>query len=299
MVTRMSTGQMTRNFLADLEGNYRSLADSQRQVSTGKRILTPSDDPVGIAIALGLRRDQRAGEAWGRNIDDSLTWMNTTDRALGQALEVAQRARELAVQGGNGTLSAESRALIAAEVDSLKSQFVEIGNSSIGGRYIFGGTATDRPPFDPATETAATPVNTSLINREVAQGSVISVNITADRLQDPPGATADIFTVLDELSDALRTSDFDGITQSLGALDAHQDNISALRGEQAAKVNRLELTASRFEAQRIATGDQLSRIEDVDMAQAITDLTMKETVYRSALAAGARVIQPSLVDFLR
>jgi flagellar hook-associated protein 3 FlgL len=225
--------------------------------------------------------------------------MNTTDRALGQALEVAQRARELAVQGGNGTLSAESRALIAAEVDSLKSQFVEIGNSSIGGRYIFGGTATDRPPFDPATEAAATPVNTSLINREVAQGSVISVNITADRLQDPPGATADIFTVLDELSDALRTSDFDGITQSLGALDAHQDNISALRGEQAAKVNRLELTASRFEAQRIATGDQLSRIEDVDMARAITDLTMKETVYRSALAAGARVIQPSLVDFLR
>lgn len=299
MVTRMSTGQMTRNFLADLEGNYRSLADSQRQVSTGKRILTPSDDPVGIAIALGLRRDQKAGEAWGRNIDDSLTWMNTTDRALGQALEVAQRARELAVQGGNGTLSAESRALIAAEVDSLKSQFVEIGNSSIGGRYIFGGTATDRPPFDPATETAAAPVNTSLINREVAQGSVISVNITADRLQDPPGATADIFTVLDDLSNSLRTSDFDGITRSLGALDAHQDNISALRGEQAAKVNRLELTASRFEAQKIATGDQLSRIEDVDMAQAITDLTMKETVYRSALAAGARVIQPSLVDFLQ
>jgi flagellar hook-associated protein 3 FlgL len=298
MVSRMSSEQMSRNFLADLQGNYRSLADSQRQVSTGKRILTPSDDPVGIAIALGLRRDQRAGDAWGRNIDDSLTWMNTTDRALGQALDVVQRARELAVQGGNGTLSAESRALIAAEVDSLKSQFVEIGNSSLGGRHIFGGTATDTPPFDPVTETAVTPVNTSLINREVAQGSVISVNITADRLQDPPGATADIFAVLTTLSTALQTSDFDGITQSLGALDDHQDNISALRGEGAAKINRLELTASRFEAQRIATGDQLSRIEDVDMAQAITDLTMKETVYRSALATGARVIQPSLIDFL-
>jgi flagellar hook-associated protein 3 FlgL len=298
MVSRMSSEQMSRNFLADLQGNYRSLADSQRQVSTGKRILTPSDDPVGIAISLGLRRDQRAGEAWSRNIDDSLTWLNTTDRALGQALDVVQRARELAVQGGNGTLSAESRALIAAEVDSLKSQFVEIGNSSLGGRHIFGGTATDTPPFDPVTETAATPINTALISREVAQGSVVSVNITADRLQDPPGATADIFTVLSALSTALQTSDFDGITQSLGALDAHQDNISALRGEGAAKINRLELTASRFEAQRIATGDQLSRIEDVDMAQAITDLTMKETVYRAALATGARVMQPSLIDFL-
>lgn len=298
MIGRMASDQVVRNFLSDLDGNYRRLSESQRQVSTGKRVLTPSDDPVGIAIALGLRRDQGATEAWGRNIDDSLTWLNTTDRALGQALEVVQRARELAVQGGNGTLSTDARALIADEIDSLKSQFVEIGNSSIGGRFIFGGTVSDRQPFDPATETAAAPISTGLINREVSQGSVISVNITADRLQDPPGATGDIFAVLDGLSTAMRANDSAGMTTALTELDVHQDNVSALRGEGAAKVNRLELTASRFEAQRIATGDQLSGIEDVDMAQAITDLTMRESVYRSALATGARVIQPSLVDFL-
>lgn len=73
MISRMSSDQVVRNFLSDLEGNYRSLSESQRQVSTGKRVLTPSDDPVGIALALGLRRDQGATEAWGRNIDDSLT----------------------------------------------------------------------------------------------------------------------------------------------------------------------------------------------------------------------------------
>jgi len=299
VVGRMSSNQAVRNFLSDLEGNYRMLSESQRQVSTGKRILTPSDDPVGIAISLGLRRDQSATDAWGRNIDDSLTWLNTTDRALGQALEIVQRARELAVQGGNGTLSVASRQLIADEVSSLKSQFVEVGNSSLAGRFIFGGTATDTQPFDPATETAAAPINTTLINREVAQGSVISVNITADRLQDPPGATADIFTVIDNLTAALGTNDSSAISAALGALDDHQNNISALRGEGAAKINRLELTSSRFSAQKIATGDQLSRIEDADMAQAITDLSMRESVYNAALATGARVIQPSLVDFLR
>ena len=298
MISRMSSEQMSRNFLADLENDYRSLSKVQRQLSTGKRVMSPSDDPVGIALALGLRRDQGANEAWGRNIDDSLTWMNTTDRALGQALEVVQRARELAVQGGNGTLSADSRALIAAEVETLKSQFVEIGNSSIGGRFVFGGTASDRQPFDPATDTATLPINTSLMNREVAQGSVISVNITADRLQDPPGATPDIFTVLDDLSAALLANDSAGIGAALGQFDAHQDNISGLRGEQAAKINRLELTASRFQAQKIATNEQLSKIEDVNMAQAITEATMRESVYRAALAVGARVIQPSLVDFL-
>lgn len=298
MIGRMSSDQMVRNFLSNLDGNYRSLADAQRQVSTGKRIATPSDDPVGIAISLGLRRDQAAGAAWGRNIDDSLTWMNTTDRALGQALEVVQRARELAVQGGNGTLSDGARGLIATEVSSLESQFVEIGNSTLGGRYLFGGTATDTPPFDPAAGAAVTPINTSLISREVAQGSVISVNITADRLQDPPGATADLFTVLTNLATALQSGDSAGITAAIGDLDAHQSSISALRGEGAAKINRLELTASRFDAQRIATGAQLSSIEDVDMAEAITNLSMRETVYRSALATGARIMQPSLVDFL-
>jgi flagellar hook-associated protein 3 FlgL len=298
MIGRMSSDQAVRNFLIDLQGNYRSLSEAQRQVSTGKRIGSPSDDPVGIAIALGLRRDQGATAAWRRNIDDSLTWLNTTDRALDQALDVVQRAHELAVQRGNGTLSSNARALIAAEVDSLRSQFVEIGNSSLGGRFIFGGTATTTQPFDPATEAAALPINAGLINREVAQGSVVSINITADRLQKPPGATPDVFTVLDQLSTALSTDDFAGITGALDDLRAHQESISALRGEGAAKINRLELTASRFEAQEIATGDQLSRIEHADMAEAITDLSMRESVYRSALAVGARVIQPSLVDFL-
>jgi flagellar hook-associated protein 3 FlgL len=263
-----------------------------------KRTMSDISSSRLTPLVAALRRDQGATEAWRRNIDDSLTWMNTTDRALGQALDVVQRAQELAVQGGNGTLSTASRALIAAEVETLKSQFVEIGNSSIGGRFIFGGTATDRQPFDPVTETATAPVNANLMNREVAQGSVISVNITADRLHDPPGATPDVFAALDALSAALNANDSAGIATALGQFAVHQENISALRGEQAAKINRLELTASRFEAQKIATGEQLSAIEDVDMAQAITDLSMRESVYRASLAIGAKVIQPSLVDFL-
>ena len=299
MIGRMATEQAVRNFLGDLRGNYSSLADAQRQVSTGKRILTPSDDPVGVAIGLGLRRDMSATDTWSRNIDDSQTWLNTTDSALGQALEIVQRARELAVQGGNGTLSDASRKLIASEVAGLRGQFVEVGNSSLGGRFIFGGTATDTQPFDPATAAAAAPVNTGLINREVSPGAVMSVNITADRLQTPPAGAPDIFQTLQDLSDALQTNNTTGIATALDRLDAHQDNISALRGEGAAKINRLELTQSRYQASTIAMGDQRSKIEDVDMADAITNLSMRESVYKAALATGARVIQPTLVDFLR
>jgi flagellar hook-associated protein 3 FlgL len=125
------------------------------------------------------------------------------------------------------------------------------------------------------------------------------VNITADRLQTPLAGAPDVFQTLQDLSDALQTNDTTGISTALERLDVHQDNISALRGEGAAKINRLELAQSRFQAQTIALGDQRSKLEDVDMAEAITTLTMREAVYNAALATGARVIQPTLVDFLR
>lgn len=299
MIGRMSSGQIAGQYLRDLRGVYSSLAESQQAVSTGRGLLRPSDDPVGIAISLGLRRDVAATAAWQRNIDDSLTWMSTTDNALAQALEVVQKAAELAVQGGNGTLSQEARDLIADAVTGLKSQFVEVGNSSLGGRHIFAGTATDTAPFDPVAEVITTPVNTGLITREVSRGAVVAVNVTADRLQGPGGGTPDIFTALDDLAAALRNNDSAGISGALDVFDAHMDNISALRGELAAKINRLELTSSRFDAQRIATNEQLGELEGVDIAEAIITFGERETVYKAALAAGARITQPSLIDFLR
>lgn len=299
MINRMSSGQMARSYVGDLQAVHRSLADAQQRISTGRSMIRPSDDPVGIAISLGLRRDQAATEAWSRNIDDSLTWLNTTDRALGQAIEVVQRASELAVQGGNGTLSQEARDLIADAVEGLKGQFVEVGNSSLGGRYLFAGTATGTRPFDPVTETATLPVNTGRITREVAQASTVSINTTADRLQGPGGAVPDVLASLDDLAAALRANDGAGIATGLDRFGAHLTNINSLRGEVGASVNRLELTASRFDAQRVATGEQLGTLEGVDMAEAIITFTERETVYKAALAAGARISQPSLMDFLR
>ncbi len=295
---RISTNQLSLNFLSDLERNNTLMAQVLRQVATGKQILTPSDDPAGASIAMGLRRDAAATDAWRGNIDDSLMWLNTTDLALGQALDIVGRARDLAVQGGNGTLSADARALIADEVRSLASQFVEVGNSNLAGRFIFAGTATRSQPFNPTTEVANPPINSGLVRREVSQGAVISINITADRLQGPGGGTPDIFTLLGSLATALDGGDSPAIEAALTGLSAHQSNISALRGEGAAKINRLEATLNRFSARDIATFQQISLTEDVDMAKAITELKMRESVLLASMAVGSRVIQPSLVDFI-
>lgn len=297
MIGRMSSQQVVNDFLGNLRANERATARVQRELATGKRINTPSDDPVGIAMSLSLRRDMGAVAAWNRNIDDSLTWLGTTDRALEQALEVVSRARELAVQGGNGTLSDAARALIAEEVDSLTAQIGEIGNSSLGGRYIFGGTDTGTPPF--AAGALVTPVNTERIRREVGQGAVVEINVTADRLIGPGGATPDVMATFSGLSAALRSGDAAALGTALSQLAAHGDHVSALRGEGAATINRLELTKNRFEQQGIAVTDQLAQIEGVDMAAAITELKMRENTMQATLAVGARIIPSSLLDFLR
>ncbi|MEZ5081596.1 MAG: flagellar hook-associated protein FlgL [Thermoleophilia bacterium] len=299
MIDRIGSQQMSRNFLADLNRNQYDIAGLQRQLATGKRLNNPSDDPIGVGIALGIRDDLASVEAWQRNIADSQSWLSATDNALNGYQDIIQRAQELAVQGGNGTLSAGGRLQLATEVLALRDQVVETGNASLGGRYLFGGTQTNRQPMDGSIPGLAAPVNTGVLTREVAQGQVLSVNITADRLVDPAGATPDIFQTLTDFATALQTGDLQAISgTTMTELDAHLDNVNRLRGEIGAKVNRLDLTEQRHSLDNITRQQQQSEIEDTDIAEAITNLKMRETVLQASMAVGARTMQRSLVDFI-
>ncbi|MFN8121876.1 MAG: flagellar hook-associated protein FlgL [Thermoleophilia bacterium] len=299
MVTRIGSQQMARNFLSDLGKTQVAIADLQRQLSTGKRVSDPSDDPVGVALALNLRDDVQSVQAWKTNVEDSKSWLSATDDALGNFESVIQRAHELTVQGANGSLALNQRAMIGDEILALRDQIVETGNASFGGRYLFGGTQTNRAPMDPAGPGLTAPPNTNTLNREVGQGQVMSVNVTADRLVDPPGATPDIFTTLTTIGNALKAGDVTTASNvGIAELDVHIANVNSLRGEVGTKINRLELTSSRFDIDDIARQSQLSSIEDADIAKTVMDLQMRQNVLQGSLAVGARVMQRSLVDFI-
>jgi flagellar hook-associated protein 3 FlgL len=299
MIGRMGSQQMIRDFLSNLETNQGRLSVLQNQLSSGKRVNSPGDDPVAVGRALNLRSDQTTHDAWKANISDGLGWLQTTDVGLDNMTKLIQRANELTVQGGNGTLSNEARALLSKEVLALRDQVAEVGNASLGGRYIFGGTATNTAPFSTAPPGLIGPANTGQLNREVGQGQVVGINTTADRLVDPAGATPDLFATLTTISTALLSSDLTTLSnQALTELGDHLNNINSLRGEVGAKINRMELTVARYDLNDISRAQISSEIEDVDIAQAITELKSRESLLRSSMAVGSRVIQPSLVDFL-
>lgn len=298
--SRVGSHQVVRNFLNDLNANQMRLAQSQHQYSTGKKVDSPADDPVGVGIALGIRNDIDAVNAWRGNIHDSLEWMNTTESALSDMTDVIHTARELAVKGANGVLNASSRGAIADQIDQLLEQAAQVGNSQLGGRYLFNGTSVNTAPFTGNPAAVNGTISTGLLTREVGQAQTFSVNITGDRLIKPPGATPDLFTTLRDLSAALRSGDLPAVnTTALNRLDDHLKSNLALRSENAAKINRMEMNLNRYAIDDVARRDTLSKIEDADMAEVSMNLMTRESVLKASLAVGARIMQPSLADFLR
>jgi flagellar hook-associated protein 3 FlgL len=295
----MGTTAVSQRFISDLRGSNSRLAEIQRQLSTLKRVNTPSDDPVGVALAMSLRRDVEATEAWRSNAEDGVAWLKTTDTALASGIEVIQRVRELAVQGANGALPQNARNTIALEVEGLTSSLIEVGNTSYGGRFIFGGATYDQSPLD-ATG-APTTGNTAAVSREVGRGQVVQINVTIDEFRDPDGAggVPDVFTTLGDLVTALQGGDQAGISAAIADLDEHLENFNDLRGRGAGTQRRLEETLSRSDLIQTNARERIGKIEDVDLAQAITELKTRESGLQAALSVGSRIIPLTLVDFLR
>lgn len=297
-IFRMGTTATAMRFVSDLRDVNSRLADTQRQLSTGKRINTPSDDPVDVSLLMALNRDVAARDRWSKNADDALSWVEATEDALNGAADVVQRARVLALQASNGTLNSGERDVIVAEVQGLLDGIVEIGNTTLAGRYLFGGARTDQAPLD--TAGAQTNGNVSPLLREVAQGETVRINVTIDEFTDPdgPGGTPDIVATLQGLITDLQNDDLGAISDRVLQLDAHLENYNALRGRGAGVVNRLEFLQDRFGVQQIALAKQASGIENVDVADTITQLKYEESTLRAALAVGAQIIPVSLVDFV-
>lgn len=145
---RIATNWIHQQSVNAMLNQQSSLSHTQLQVSTGRRILTPADDPVGAARAVDLNSFVNANEQFTRNIDFANSRLANEENALGAAGDLIARVRELTVQAANGTQSNESRGAIAKELRQRLQQMVQIANSRDGnGEYVFAGNATRTQPF--------------------------------------------------------------------------------------------------------------------------------------------------------
>lgn len=156
MTVRVTQSMLNRTFLQNLSRNLASLDKLQNQLSSGRKIAKPSDDPVVAVRGMTYRSALVEIEQFKRNVDEGLTWLETTDKALDEATNLLQRARELLVHGLNGAMTTEDRAAMAKEIAQIKEQLGNVANTAVAGRYIFAGTDTKNPPYDAQTGRGST-----------------------------------------------------------------------------------------------------------------------------------------------
>ncbi|MCF6093415.1 flagellar hook-associated protein FlgL [Microaerobacter geothermalis] len=299
MSLRITQSMLNNDMLRNLSKSYRTMGKYQDQLASGKKINKPSDDPVVAARGMFYRSQLMEIEQFQRNVNEAQNWMEITDTSMGEANDVLQRARELLIQASNDTYAQGSIDAIAAEIEQLKGQLGTIANASIGGRYIFNGTLTKSPPYDTKAGKWASQTSSQDIRLEMNKGIYLAVNVVGNRIFANPSASDGMFGLLDKIVNDLRSGDKSQLGNYLSQLDDQIDNLLSERAALGARINRIELVKSRLDAAQVNTTKLMSNEEDADIAKVITDLKAQENVHRAALSAGARIIQPSLVDFIR
>jgi flagellar hook-associated protein 3 FlgL len=290
MAMRITNQMLSDDAVRQLQANLSRLAQSQEQVSTNRRINRPSDDPVQTGAAITLRDSISELTQYQRNIDLADGKLAATDGALGAAGDLLQRARELALQGATGSLSASDRQTIGLEVDQLIGGLLAQAQAKSAGAYLFSGFRTDTAPY--ATAAGAYQGDAGAVMARIGPGSTVQVNVTADVAFGP--ALQALVALQAELAAGTPVT---GAT--IDAVDAGLDAILGARGLTGARQNRLAQTRASLDDGILAATQLQSTIEDVDMAKAITDMSNRQASYEAALRVNARLLQTSLFDLMR
>ena len=317
---RITSSMLASNFMTNIQSNLQRMEKYQNQLSTGKNFSRPSDDPVAVTRSLQVRTDLSKTDQYLKNVRDGITWLDQSETTLMEINVLIGKAYELSVDAANGTKTPEDRQIIAKEALQIQEQLVQAANASFAGRYLFGGYNTASKPFelngspgtytlsyngmdmvtltDPANATWLNNAKTQNINYAVGNDVKMSVSFTGIDLF---GAGADnLFEVINQFSSALLDGrDQSAIDESIGKLQQQQNQILSLIGETGGKYNRLTLMEKRYDLDYYNFKAVQSKIEDADYAKATIDSKMAEVVYQSSLSAAAKIIQPTLMDFLR
>jgi flagellar hook-associated protein 3 FlgL len=299
MISRVTQQTIQRSTLANLQLNLATTASMQSKLSSGKKITVPSDDPAAASDILRLRGEQRVQTQYVRNADDGGSWLTTVDGALTSSLSALRRARDLTVQSGDGALGATSREALATEINGLRDSLLAQANTTYLGRSVFAGTSNTGAAFAPDAMTGLqtwTGTAGASVDRRI--GATTTVRVDADGSAVFGSGTDSVFALLDTIATTLRTPGADAAA-SLGDIDTRMEKMLTQVASVGARHSQVLTAQTELQSTQLMTTTQLSGIEDIDLAETILQLQAQQTAYQGALGAAAKVLQPSLLDFLK
>lgn len=300
---RITQESISRTTLSNIKLNFKKMQDIQEKLSSGKQINRPSDDPSGTRKVLGLKTEELQIQQFLDSTETAKEQISFSSLALENIQEILTKVKELTIQASNDTLGRSERETIAGELNELMESVLQFSNMDNNGRYVFSGTKTLTAPFTAIRDSNGSISSISYngnneeLKYQIGPNMFIQVNSPGGSLfQDNK-----IFSTLVSLRDKLEATTFDSSAFSglRATLDTATEALSIEITRFGARTNRLEITKNRLESSQAALKESISYTEDADIASLIMNLKQQENVLQSSLSTGAKIIQPTLLDFLR
>ncbi len=291
---RVTQRSIADRALIGLQSNLDRLSNLQQQLSSGRAINQPSDSPIGTVSALQLRSAIAQNAQWSRNAEDGLGWLGTIDNVLTSTRTMVGRVRDLTLQGLNtGSSSQQARDAMATEIDQIRNSLIGVANTTYLDRPVFGGTIAGKLAYD-ANGIYLGDANP--VARTVGANDQVRVESTGPEVFGT--GTTNLFQVLANISTDLRSNPA-GLGTDLQNLDSASNVLMNRATDVGARYQRVEQMRQAADDRQITLKSALSSVEDIDLPKAMMEVQMQQIAYQSALAATAKAIQPSLLDFLR
>lgn len=279
--------------ISDAQSRY---FEAQERVMTGKRFNRVSEDPVAALTSISARSLKSRLAQLEKNLLIAQEYAGTSENALDETGQLMRKAYTLSIQGASDATTQESRDAMAREVESLQSRLIDLANTrGTGGKFMFAGQMSDTKPFDDTVDPATFNADTLPINVEVRPGELMRANLeNADTL------FLDLHTKLETLRNHLLGGDIGLLSdQDIGAMQSALDDVSVARGVNGVKLNDIDRLRSEGQRRQDDLTKTISDNEDIDIAEAITNMQSAEMAYTAALQVASQGFQLSLMDFLR
>lgn len=301
---RITPQMVTSATVRNVNNAFAALERRSNELSSGKSILEPSDNPYGTGKAIDLQSTLDGLSNYKTNVDEAISWEHTSSSALSSIGQVIQKARELTLQATSGVNGKSDLENLATEVEQLTESAKQDANVQYAGQYVLSGTLTGTAPYAAGAEDAYHG-NEGSITRTIAPGMSIQINQPASTLLGGGEAAKD-----GKLLDTLRTiakNMREGTPAALEALDgedlknidANFETLMQMQAQAGGAIDQLQMAENRIEELTTSTTEALSNTQDANYAQVATEYTSDQVAYEAALKSGANIVQMSLLEFLK
>lgn len=300
MTNRVTLETFVNSTLTSVLKSTSNMNKLQEQISTGKIINRPSDDPAGTRKILSLRSDGLRLDQYASNINTATSALNYNESTLNTIADVVQRVTELTIQGVSDTAGQETRNINASEINQLLETILQTANSKRLGSYVFAGTETTTEPFQTTLNTKGEinqvtyKGNREKIEYNIGPNTNAQVNQTGAEIFMDTNLFGSIIRVRDSLASGAITF----AQAELDNLETAAQNIRNSIAKAGSVANTLELSGNRIEQTKLSLQETLASTESADIAETILKLTEQQSIFEASLASSSYIFRTSILDYI-